>query len=127
MDTGYPIIAEKVQKQADSLVAGDVAALGDLFDDTLVWTHSSGKIDNKESFLAPFRAGPSRYRAFDPVISKVRPFGDVTLVHGVVGITSQTGDVVRSISNLFIAVWTRSGDDWKLSAWQSTRQPENTN
>jgi Domain of unknown function (DUF4440) len=124
MDAAMQAVTEQADRHVWGLLSGDVDILTEVLDDTLVWTHSSGKVDSKDSFIAPFRTGPSRYKAFDRTIEKLRPYGDIVIQHGVAAITSQRGDIIRQINNRFIAVWRYSGEQWRLIAWQSTRAEE---
>ena len=51
-----------------AMVSGDVVALGDYLADDLSWTHSSGKTDSKESFLAVVASGTTVYHSLDVMI-----------------------------------------------------------
>ena len=48
-----------------AMVSSDVVALGDYLADDLSWTHSSGKTDSKESFLAGMASGTTVYHSLD--------------------------------------------------------------
>src|SRR5947207_14980942 len=49
------------QQWEDALTKSDVAALDKLYDETLVYTHSNGKVDTKTSYLAAIKAGAVKY------------------------------------------------------------------
>jgi len=104
-----------------AMVSGDVVALGDYLADDLSWTHSSGKTDSKESFLAVMASGTTVYHSLDVRDTKVRIFGDIFVLEGVVfGDVTKDG-LDKKLVNRFITVWQqREHDVFQLQAWQST-------
>ena len=104
-----------------SMVSGDVVALGDYLADDLSWTHSSGKTDSKESFLAVMASGTTVYHSLDVRDTQVRIFGDIFVLEGVVfGDVTKDG-LDKKLVNRFIAVWQKCERDlFQLQAWQST-------
>ena len=108
-------------KRRVAMVAGDVVALGDYLAEDLSWTHSSGKTDSKESFLAVMASGSTVYHSLDVRDTKVRIFGDIFVLEGVVfGDVTKDG-LDRKLVNRFITVWQqREHDVFQLQAWQST-------
>ena len=108
-------------KRRVAMVAGDVVALGDYLAEDLSWTHSSGKTDSKESFLAGMASGSTVYHSLDVRDTKVRIFGDIFVLEGVVfGDVTKDG-LDKKLVNRFITVWQqREHDVFQLQAWQST-------
>ena len=108
-------------KRRVAMVAGDVVALGDYLAEDLSWTHSSGKTDSKESFLAMMASGSTVYHSLDVRDTKVRIFGDIFVLEGVVfGDVTKDG-LDKKLVNRFITVWQqREHDVFQLQAWQST-------
>lgn len=104
-----------------AMVSGDVVALGDYLADDLSWTHSSGKTDSKESFLAVMASGTTVYHSLDVRDTQVRIFGDIFVLEGVVfGDVTKDG-LDKKLVNRFIAVWQkRERDLFQMQAWQST-------
>ena len=104
-----------------AMVSGDVVALGDYLADDLSWTHSSGKTDAKESFLAVMASGTTVYHSLDVRDTQVRIFGDIFVLEGVVfGDVTKDG-LDKKLVNRFITVWQkRERDVFQLQAWQST-------
>ena len=108
-------------KRRVAMVAGDVVALGDYLAEDLSWTHSSGKTDSKESFLAVMASGSTVYHSLDVRDTKVRIFGDIFVLEGVVfGDVTKDG-LDKKLVNRFITVWQKCEHDvFQLQAWQST-------
>ena len=104
-----------------AMVSGDVVALSDYLADDLSWTHSSGKTDSKESFLAGMASGTTVYHSLDVRDTQVRVFGDIFVLEGVVfGDVTKDG-LDKKLVNRFITVWQkREHDVFQLQAWQST-------
>jgi len=104
-----------------AMVSGDVVALGDYLADDLSWTHSSGKTDSKESFLAVMASGTTVYHSLDVRDTQVRIFGDIFVLEGVVfGDVTKDG-LDKKLVNRFVTVWQkRERDLFQMHAWQST-------
>ena len=105
-------------------VANDLAALGTLFDDKLVYTHSDSRRDTKASILDAMRSGRVRYLKFDREEAKAQVFGDTGIING--RFTAEVGipdGSTRKLNSTFLSVWVRRGGGWAMIAWQSTPVP----
>lgn len=104
-----------------AMVAGDADKLEQYLADDLTWTHSSGKTDSKSSFLEVMAAGTTVYHSLDVRDTKIRPYGNMFILEGVV-----FGDVTKDgqdkkLVNRFLTVWQRrENSEFVLHAWQST-------
>ena len=49
------------QQWEDALLKSDVAALDKIYDDSLTYTHSSGTVDNKATYIGNIKSGASKY------------------------------------------------------------------
>ncbi len=112
-------------RQADTerraaIVDGDANATSQYLADDLTWTHSSGKTDSKESFLAILRSGATVYRSLDVRDTQARQFGELCVMEGVIFGDITKDGIDKHMVNRFIAVWRRNGSEFKLHAWQST-------
>lgn len=105
------------------MVAGDTAALGPVLADDLVYTHSSGAAETKAQFLEAITSGRLRYRAIQDREAKVRIYGEVGVVNGLVDAQVTIGGQDNTFAIRYVAVYAREGGDWRLVAWQSTRLP----
>jgi ketosteroid isomerase-like protein len=105
----------------------DFPALERLLADDLVYTHSSGNVDSKASYIDSLRSGKSRYLKIAPDDLKVRVIGDLALIHGrgvftlETNVNGQKGENPLKLS--FLDVWQKRGGKWQMIAWQSTRLP----
>ena len=49
------------QQWEDALLKSDAAALERIYDDSLIYTHSSGAVDNKSVYVGNIKSGVTRY------------------------------------------------------------------
>jgi ketosteroid isomerase-like protein len=112
------LAADRARRAA--MVAGDLPALSSLLADDLIWTHSSGKIDDKAALLSTIGSGTVVYQTLEVEDSQVRQRGDVFVLQGTLrGRVSKDG-AERPLNNRFLSVWQRGASGFELLAWQST-------
>jgi hypothetical protein len=105
-----------------AMLAADTGALSALLADRLVYTHSGGYFDSKDSLLGKLADGSLTYIRLEHPVREVVVYDGSALVFG-----EMHGDVVvsgdpRELNSLTLAVWVRAdGDRWQLAALQSTR------
>jgi ketosteroid isomerase-like protein len=107
----------------ERLVAGDYDGLADLLADDLVYTHSNARVDTKESYLAPLRAGTTRYVEYDPSELTVRVHGTTAILVGRAQMRALVSGEERRNDLRFTNVWLFRDGRWRMVAWQSTRLP----
>lgn len=106
-----------------AMTGADMKALEALVHDELVYTHSSGLVDGKASWLESMRSGKTRYRSVKRSDEKVRLYGDTALVTGRADIEAEINGHARSLKLRYLNAWVKSGGAWKLAAWQSGALP----
>lgn len=115
--------ADKLRRAA--MISADIEKISSLVTDDLVYTHSSGKVDDKKSFLDAIRSGALDYEKIEPRNTVVRAKGGTVVVTGLVSITVKAPDGLKSFDARFTAVHMRNKEgNWQLMAWQTTRLPE---
>lgn len=106
-----------------AMVNNDVAALDPLVSDVLVYTHSSGGRDSKQSWLSKIASGAMRY----DTVAFTEP--TITVIDGTALITARMNAAVQragqpgSVSSLYLAVWVQQPAGWQLVAVQATSVP----
>ncbi|MBI2219755.1 MAG: nuclear transport factor 2 family protein [Acidobacteria bacterium] len=110
-------------KRFQALTRQDYGALQDLLAEDMVYTHSNGRVDSKTSYLQPLLSGATRYEDFalDEVRSRV--YGTTAILTGRVRTAARVAGERRTNDLRFIEVWAKTGDGWKMVAWQATRIP----
>jgi hypothetical protein len=111
---------ELVQAEAhrfDAQVANDVAALRRALADELVYTHASGKVQNKAEYLQGIESGAAHYRGIEVADRVARVWGNMGLTHGT--ITLDIG-ADKKLTSRYMGVYIKRAGRWQLLAWQST-------
>jgi len=112
------------RKRMQAMAAKDVATLESLIADDLVYTHSSARLDTKQSLIGAMESGATVYTAVEPSDVKAQDCGDAVILTGVARIGVTSGGKPNSFSVRFTDVYANRGGEWRMVAWQSTRTPE---
>lgn len=113
------------EQRYKAMLQNDFPTLEKLMADDVVYVHSSGAVDDKQSFVATLRSGSLRYKKFSPEDTRVRIAGNLAVVTGNSAVEVDRDGKPQSFRVRFTAVYEKSGAGWRLSAWQTTRLPGN--
>jgi ketosteroid isomerase-like protein len=111
------------RKRFAAQVSKDFDFLEKVFADDLVYTHSSGKQDNKTTYIASIKEGKSVYNKIDVEEIIVRTYGKTAVVNGKILIEQPApeGKTV-SIHLRYVVVYNKNGKKgWQLNTWQSLK------
>jgi hypothetical protein len=120
---GDRVIAIDAQRMT-AMSQGDVGTLNALIADELVYTHSSARLDTKQSLIENMQSGKTRYTAVVPSDVKAQDYGDTVVLTGVARISVNSGGNAMNFGVRFTDVWVNKGGNWQMVAWQSTKLPE---
>ncbi len=111
------------RKRFAAQVSKDFDFLEKVFADDLVYTHSSGKQDNKTTYIASIKEGKSVYDKIDVEEIIVRVYGNAAVVNGKIAITQGTASGKPTILPLrYTVVYNKNGKKgWQLNTWQSLK------
>lgn len=116
-------VAKKVEAFRLAQIAADPKALGALCWDDLSYSHSSGKVEDKATFIANATNGKSKFLSVeykDPTIKVVGPAAIVRF-HWVAE-QEMAADGKKVPTNLHILMnWQKQGDEWKLLSRSATK------
>jgi len=110
----------------DAMVKGDGAALDGLLADDLVYTHASGRVDSKASFLDDIKTGQLRYKVIRPEEPKLRVYGDTAVATGLAAVEVNNHGQDLNMKLRYTDVWVNRGGKWQMVAWQATRLPQSS-
>jgi hypothetical protein len=110
-------------RRYQAMLDGDLETLDALCADELSYTHSNGVRDTKAEYFAKLREGYYVYHRIDHPVERVELAGDAAVVVGRMTADLTSGGVRKNIDCLAIAVWIRSGSDWRLLAYAPTPLP----
>ena len=110
-------------KRRSALIAGDLKTLDDLFSDEMTYTHTTGKVDTKKSYLESLRSGV-KYEAMDLSDVNIARYDSTVVMVGLaqVAVKSPSGPI--RFRARFTGVWARQQERWRFVAWQTTRLPD---
>ncbi|MHC2621698.1 ketosteroid isomerase-like protein [Bradyrhizobium huanghuaihaiense] len=116
-------VAKKVEAFRLAQIAADPKALGALCWDDLSYSHSSGKVEDKATFITNATDGKSKFLSIeykDPTIKVVGPTAIVRF-HWL-GEQEMAADGKKVSTNLHILMnWQKQGDEWKLLSRAATK------
>ena len=111
------------QARREALLAGDEGALSALLAPGLVYGHSTGTRDSRDSLVGKIRDGVLRYQALDFEDLQAVPAGEgVAVVTGRMQALVRRDGQDRAVRSLYLTVWVRRPDaaGWWMVAHQGT-------
>ena len=118
------MIIDLDKKRMTAMAQKDVATLNTLLADDLVYTHSSARLDTKQSLIGAMESGSTVYTSVEPSDVKAQDLGDTVVLTGSCRISVMSGGRPNSFGVRFTDVYANKGGRWQMVAWQSTRLPE---
>jgi ketosteroid isomerase-like protein len=118
------MIIDLDKKRMTAMAQKDVAALNTLLADDLVYTHSSARLDTKQSLIGAMESGSTVYTSVEPSDVKAQDLGDTVVLTGSCRISVTSGGRPNSFGVRFTDVYAKKGGRWQMVAWQSTRLPD---
>ena len=124
MDDHNALMLALEERRRQALLAGDLPALQDLLVDDLVYVHSTGACDHKDSYMAKLSGGSLKYLELNFSELRVQTFQHVAVVSGrMAAVVSKDGQH-KNVASLFMTVWGCGSDgQWHLHAHQGTPLP----
>jgi hypothetical protein len=123
-DTADHVLALE-QNRFQAMMQADIETLDRLLSQRLVYTHSHGGRDTKDSYLNALRANEVSYESIDHTTDRVDVVGPVIVITGGMRATvvSQRHGT-RLIDTRTTAIWTNDDGPWQLLAFHSTAVPD---
>lgn len=117
-------LAEARSAWVDAVRARDIAALEGLLADDLVYVHSTGRVDDRASYLDYVRSGPE-FLAVELSGPTARISGDTAVFNGRLRLELRRAPAEAPVELDVLAtlVWQRIAGTWRLSVAQTTRRP----
>jgi ketosteroid isomerase-like protein len=118
-DTVLELDRKRMQAMSDK----DLATLDSLLADDLIYTHSSARVDSKQSLIANMKSGATVYSSIEPSEVKAQDLGDAVVLTGVAWIKVASQGKQLDFGVRFTDAYAKRGGRWQMVAWQSTRLP----
>jgi ketosteroid isomerase-like protein len=103
-----------------AMCEADMKTLGELFADSLVYTHSYGGADTKASYLDGIQSKKWIYQKIERPEEHIQVHGNCAIVTGHVRIDLLSGGQPKQLNSRFTNVWIKGAKGWQFVAWQST-------
>jgi ketosteroid isomerase-like protein len=107
----------------DAMCQKDIATLDTLLSDDLVYTHSSARLDTKQSLINGMESGTTVYTAVEPADVKAQDLGDAVVLTGTARFSVLSNGNPINFGVRFTDVYANQNGRWQMVAWQSTRLP----
>jgi hypothetical protein len=118
------MIIELDKKRMTATAQKDVATLKNMLCKGLVYTHSSGRQDTKQSLLDNMENGSTVYTSMVPSDVKAQDLGNAVVLTGVAAISVNSNGKPNSFRVRFTDVYENQNGTWRMITWQSTKIPD---
>ena len=112
------------KKRMLAMATKDIATLDALLADDLVYTHSSARLDTKQSLIANMKSGATVYSAVEPSQVRAQDVGDAVILTGVARIKVSSNGNDLDFRVRFTDAYAKRTGRWQMVVWQSTRLPD---
>ncbi len=112
-------VSQAVDQLVKAMLDGDSATLARLTHQSLVYGHSSGKMESQNEFISALASGASDFKSLEASNQSISVHGNTALVrHNLKGDVVDNGKAA-AINLGVLLVWQKSKKDWKLLARQA--------
>jgi len=108
-------------RRYQAMKKGDWAALDAALADDLIYAHSTAREESKAEHIANLRRGEPHYRGIAPRDRRVRVVDSVGIINGVSDMHVERDGKENRFTVRYLAVYGKTGAEWRMIAWQSTR------
>ena len=112
------------QDRVAAVISGDTAKLEQILANDLTYTHSTALVESKTDFLNSIKSGNIKYQAMNHKEVKVSLYGDTAVLRGQSDVKVTLQGQQANLVLRFIAVYIKKDGRWQMTAWQSTRLPQ---
>jgi len=110
-----------VENLKKAMIDGDKAGLEKITSDKLSYGHSSGKIEDKASFVDNIVTGKSDFVTIELTNQTVSVSGDAAIVRHTLSATTNDNGNPGSVKLNILLVWQKQKGQWKLLARQAVK------
>jgi len=110
---------ERMQAMADK----DIGKLKNMLCKDLIYTHSSARMDTKDSLIGNMESGSTVYTSVVPSDVVAQDLGDSVVLTGRADISVMSNGTPNSFAVRFTDVYQNQNGTWRMVTWQSTKIP----
>ena len=115
------MVIELDRKRMTAMAEQDIATLSEVLADDLIYTHSSARLDTKQSLIGNMQSGSTVYNAVEASDVKAQDLGSAVVLTGIARIRVTSGGKPNAFGVRFTDVYANRGGKWQMVTWQSTR------
>lgn len=108
-----------------AMIERDLEALDRLLTQDLTYSHTTGRVESKQSFLNTVESGFIDYLSADPMSVETRYFEEIAVATGLSNMKLITEGEQLEFTIRFLEVYRKEQGEWRLTAWQSVMNTTN--
>lgn len=116
-------VTAAVENLKKAMVDGDKAGLEKITTEKLSYGHSSGKVEDKATFVDNIVTGKSDFVTIELTNQTVSVSGDAAIVRHTLAATTNDNGNAGSVKLNILLVWQKQKGQWKLLARQAVKAP----
>jgi len=116
-------VTQAEKSWAAAVTRRDLKALDSILADGLIYTHSSGVVEDKSVYMGRIKSGSLRYDALEHDSIVVKTYGDAAVLHCNLHMRGVSDGEAFNSYVVATHVWVRQDGVWKLAAHHATRLP----
>ncbi|AEV97124.1 DUF4440 domain-containing protein [Niastella koreensis] len=114
-------VTAAIEKLKKAMIDGDKAGLTNITADQLSYGHSSGKVEDKATFVDNIVSGKSDFVTIDLTNQTIAISGDAAIVRHTLSATTNDGGNPGSVKLNILLIWQKQKGQWKLLARQAVK------
>jgi hypothetical protein len=114
------LVIEFGRQRTIALKQMNIETVKEFLSDDLVWTHTSGRVDSKESQIASIESEEIVFSRYDPSDVKALDYGDFVVLTGKADIHVNFRGTLYPLDVRFTNGWSRKDGKWKMVFWHVT-------
>lgn len=114
-------VAKAVESLRIAMINADSSALNKLTQSALSYGHSSGRVEDKKTFIANIVTGASDFVTIDLTDQTIKVVDKTAIVRHVLSATTNDNGKPGSVKLGILTVWEKDHGKWKLLARQAVR------
>ena len=116
-------VAAAVESLKKAMIDADKAGLQKLTADQLSYGHSSGKVEDKATFIENIVSGKSDFLSIDLTDQTIAVSGDAAIVRHTLSANTNDSGIPGTVKLNILLIWQKQKGEWKLLARQAVKVP----
>jgi ketosteroid isomerase-like protein len=114
-------VTAAVENLRKAMIDGDKTGLQNITADQLSYGHSSGKVEDKATFVDNIATGKSDFVTIDLTNQTIAISGDAAIVRHTLSATTNDGGKPGTVNLNILLIWQKQKGQWKLLARQAVK------